>query len=323
MTITQMRADAISSTNPAYPNKRIKSSNVNAVGDAVDVTSDDQVLDSVFVFTTEKSPFDVRCFPITNEDIVVGSFSLKYTLPAADWGSSAKDKLTLSLDKRESAGGSAYVLAIRDENGRKIGHFEDFQDHQHTFMKLFFELNDDLSAQATISFPHPHLLAEIKIGLPQETIQRHLATFSGAKPSEKLAFFLLYLKCGSRLGQLPKVVVPSSPSSSAFEKLQPTGLVSKLLEFQRTTVGWMLEREGAKVCPGASLVEQVDIPPIRSLIELIPDLYFDVASGYYTDSKDAGQYEIIQGGILCDEVFSDIALLRFNHQHCLIYSSFI
>lgn len=104
MTITQMRAapdDAINRTNPVYPNKRIKFSNGYAVGDAADVTCDDQVLDSVFVFTTEKSPFDVRCFPITNEDIVAGSFRLKYTLPAADWGSSAKDKLTLSLDKRE------------------------------------------------------------------------------------------------------------------------------------------------------------------------------------------------------------------------------
>jgi hypothetical protein len=257
------------------------------------------LIDARFVFTADKSPLDVRCFPIADDDIVLGSFCLRFPLYIEDWGSSAKDNLTLSLDKRELEGMTPnIVLAIRDQDGRKIGHFEDFQEYDD-FLKLFFDLNDDLSAETTISFHHPYLIANIRVAIPKESIQRHLSLFNH---SDKLAFFLLYLKCATRLGQLPKVVLPFSPNQSSMKKLQPSGLVSKLLEFQKSTVGWMLEREGCRLDPLLGQIEQLDIPPIRSLIELLPGFYFDVASGFYTDNKDAGQYEIVPGGILCDEV---------------------
>ncbi|KAF9221774.1 hypothetical protein BS17DRAFT_757183 [Gyrodon lividus] len=51
---------------------------------------------------------------------------------------------------------------------------------------------------------------------------------------------------------------PPLPEGVTYESLQPDGLVSTLLPFQRRTVAWMLEREGKTITPDGVVVPLID-----------------------------------------------------------------
>ncbi|KIK98364.1 hypothetical protein PAXRUDRAFT_9577 [Paxillus rubicundulus Ve08.2h10] len=51
---------------------------------------------------------------------------------------------------------------------------------------------------------------------------------------------------------------PPLPVGVTYESLQPDGLISTLLPFQRRTVAWMLEREGKMITPEGSVVPIID-----------------------------------------------------------------
>ena len=191
-------------------------------------------------------------------------------------------------------------------------------------MSLFYALNDDVSAEISITFIQSFLVARITIGLPLHTIDRMLQnidvpSLQGLTEEQKKELdddvqwyldnyqtateFLLQLIYGSKIGDLPKLLIDSKRALLSFpDRLQSPSLSSKLLNYQKDTVDWMLEREGVKLGEGLSSIEPVEIKPVQSLIELCQGLYFDTIDGTCTDNKNGGMFETYRGGILCDEV---------------------
>ncbi len=137
------------------------------------------------------------------------------------------------------------MVLISPSSSQRIGHFSGFDNlNEETFVQRLFDLHPLISLElASIRQTFGLLIAKFNVGIPLETIS--LLQGKMDPGYWNFCYFSLNLSYGSRDGMLPKLlVVKDRVLHSEINDLQPKNLTCQLMNFQRETVDWMLEREG-------------------------------------------------------------------------------
>ncbi|KAH0834113.1 hypothetical protein J3R83DRAFT_11401 [Lanmaoa asiatica] len=145
----------------------------------------------------------------------------------------------------------------------------------------------ELRAHFTLSLAipdiyHPFSLLSQRAVSDLETLQRRLLCFLSKTPLARDVYSnAMEEAVDVTIPFFLKIMRPAPPLAQdvIFESLQPDGLLSTLMPFQRRTVAWMLEREGKRITPVGTVAplddletspntESRDLPPFWEEIEM-------------------------------------------------------